>query len=383
MSLVSVHYHELALKGGNRPRFQRVLRQNLQQSLRGTGTHSVRSVASRFLIETEGDQDEIARLASRVCGVAHAMPVRRFPQDLDKVGAAIAAELAARKPDHFRISTKRTFKKFPLISMEVDRQLGAIVHDTTGIPVKLKGAEVDVLVSVLPEEILVAYERVPGPGGLPVGTGGRVAVLMSGGIDSPVAAWRMMNRGCRCDLIHFHSHPLVDRTTQEKARDLAEVLTRWQYQTRLHLVPLAQIQTEIRLHCPEAMRVVLYRRFMVRIAERIARRRRCRALVTGESLGQVASQTLDNIAAVDAVADIPILRPLVGTGKEDIVRGAHYIGSYDIAIRPDQDCCQLFVPQRPAIKVRRSEAEEAEQALDIDALVEDALERTEREDLKA
>ncbi|MHC4490921.1 MAG: tRNA sulfurtransferase, partial [Planctomycetota bacterium] len=218
-------------------------------------------------------------------------------------------------------------------------------------------------------------------GGLPVGTGGRVAVLMSGGIDSPVAAWRMINRGCRADLLHFHSHPLVDRTTQEKARDLAEILTQWQYRTRLHLVPLAQVQTEVRLHCPERLRVILYRRFMVRIGEWIARRRRCRALVTGESLGQVASQTLSNLATVDAVATLPVLRPLIGMDKQEIVRLAERLETYPISIQPDQDCCRLFVPAHPATKSTPAELEEAERALDVGALAKDAVERTETVDL--
>jgi thiamine biosynthesis protein ThiI len=207
-----------------------------------------------------------------------------------------------------------------------------------------------------------------------------VAALLSGGIDSPVAAWRMINRGCRADFVHFHSHPLVDKTTQEKARDLVAVLTPWQLRSRLYLVPLAEVQKEIRLKAPEAMRVILYRRFMVRIAERLARRRRCRALVTGESLGQVASQTLDNIATVDKVATMPILRPLIGTDKRDIIAMAERLGTFAISVRPDQDCCQLFVPPRPVTKSWPSQAEAAEAALDVAALVEDAAARTEKAD---
>jgi thiamine biosynthesis protein ThiI len=208
-----------------------------------------------------------------------------------------------------------------------------------------------------------------------------VAALLSGGIDSPVAAWRLIHRGCRADFVHFHSYPLVDRTTQEKARDLVAVLTPWQFASRLHLVPLAEIQKEIRLKAPEAMRVVLYRRFMVRIAERIARRRRCRALVTGESLGQVASQTLENIATVDAVATMPVLRPLIGADKREIIEMAERLGTFPISVRPDQDCCQLFVPGKPVTKSWPSQAVAAEADLDVEALVEDAAARTEKVDL--
>jgi thiamine biosynthesis protein ThiI len=234
--------------------------------------------------------------------------------------------------------------------------------------------------AVLRDEIPRAVEKRGGPGGLPVGTGGRVAALMSGGIDSPVAAWRMINRGCRADLVHFHSAPLVDRTTQEKARDIAVVLTKWQFRTRLYLVPLAEIQKEVRTKTPEPLRVILYRRFMMRIAERIARRRRCRALVTGESLGQVASQTIENLATVDAVVKMPVLRPLIGTDKRDIIAMAERLGTYAISIRPDQDCCRLFVPPHPATKSWPSEAEAAEAELDVEALVNDAVARTEKQD---
>jgi thiamine biosynthesis protein ThiI len=376
--LLSVHFHEIALKGGNRPRFQRALRQNLERAL---APCRVTQLAGRLVVEAESD-DAFER-ATRVCGVAHVMRVERLPRDLDAVGQAIVADLKTRDPDPetFRISTRRVDKSFPLLSMQVDREVGAHVQQGTGLKVRLKGADEEVFVTVLHKEILVGYGKRGGPGGLPVGTGGRVAVLMSGGIDSPVAAWRMINRGCRADLIHFHSHPLVDRTTQEKARDLAEILTRWQYRTRLHLVPLAPVQTEVRLHCPERLRVILYRRFMVRIGEWLARRRRCRALVTGESLGQVASQTLSNLATVDAVATLPVLRPLVGMDKQEIVRLAERLETYPISIQPDQDCCQLFVPAHPVTKSTPAELEEAEKALDCGALAKDAVESTETIDL--
>jgi thiamine biosynthesis protein ThiI len=186
--LVTVHYHELALKGGNRPRFQRTLQRNLLRSLRGTHTRTIRSVASRFLVDTAGDLDDVLERIVRVPGVAHAMPVRDLPRDVAEVGAAIAEELERRRPKHFRISTRRIDKRFPMISMEVDRAVGAIVAERTGIPVRLKEADVDVHVTVLVDRILAAFEKREGTGGLPVGTGGRVAALMSGGIDSPVAA---------------------------------------------------------------------------------------------------------------------------------------------------------------------------------------------------
>jgi thiamine biosynthesis protein ThiI len=381
MALLTIHYHELALKRGNRPRFEKALRENVRVAMSALGPCDVRSLSGRILVDTKADARAALDRARRICGVAYAMRVERFPQDLEEVGAAVAGTLKERGAKSFRISTKRADKSYPLTSVEVDRELGAIVQREHAIPVKLKGADADVSVGVLPREIIVGLERVEGSGGLPVGTGGRVAVLMSGGIDSPVAAWRMMNRGCKCDLVHFHSYPLVDKTTQEKARDLAEVLTQWQQRIRLSLVPLGDIQTQIRLNCPEALRVVLYRRFMVRIAQRIARRRKCRALVTGESLGQVASQTLENLTTVDAVATLPVLRPLIASDKQEIINQAQRLETYEISIRPDQDCCQLFVPAHPATGASTRQAEDAEAALDVEELVRDAQKRAEAVDL--
>jgi len=377
----AVHFHELALKRGNRGRFERALRDNVRTALSGLGPCRVRSYMSRLLVETEADATEALRRLADVCGVAYVLRLARVSRDVEAIAGTVADELDRRPPGTFRLSTRRVDKSFPKLSMEVDREAGALVVQRTGRRVRLKGADHDFHVSILEDEALVGIGRREGPGGLPVGTGGRVAALLSGGIDSPVAAWRMINRGCRVDLVHFHSHPLVDRTTQEKAHDLAEILTRWQYKTRLHLVPLAPIQQEIRLECPEPMRVVLYRRFMVRIAERIARARGCGALVTGESLGQVASQTLENLATVDAVADLPVLRPLVGTDKQEIIEKAVRIGTYDVSVRPDQDCCQLFVPPKPATKTRAHDGDASERALDVEGLVAAAVAATESEDL--
>ena len=372
MPLYTVHFHETALKGANRPLFERHPRDNIRRTL-GEGT-KVKSFLRRILVDTP--VEEVAQVAN-VCGIAYALRIQRLPLNLAAAGQAVIDQFARSRPGHFRISARRVDKAYPLTSPEIDKEVGAIVHEATGVPVRLRNAERDIQLTVTQEEILLGVERAEGPGGLPVGASGRVAVLMSGGIDSPVAAWRMMNRGCRCDLIHFHSHPLVDRTTQEKARDLAETLNRWQLTTRLHLVPLAPIQTEIRLNCPENLRVILYRRFMLRIAERIARRRKCGALITGESLGQVASQTLHNLGTVSAVATLLVLRPLIGLDKQEIIRTAERLGTFPISIQPDQDCCQLFVPPRPATKSTDAQATEAEAALDVEALVAAAVENTE------
>lgn len=379
METLTIHYHELALKGRNRHRFELVLRGNLRRALEGLGPCRIRPSASRILVETEEDPERVAERLLRVFGVAHVMRVRRHPRDIELVAAALAEEAKTRDFSTFRVSARRSDKSFPMTSLEVERRLGAAVHLATGRRVRLKGADLEIFAMILPGEILVAMEKRGGPGGLPVGTSGRVLCLLSGGIDSPVAAWRMMRRGCRVDFLHFHSRPLVDATTQEKARDLAEALTPWQFSSRLFLAPLAEIQTEVRLKTPDPLRVVLYRRFMLRVAERIARRRGCLAIVTGESLGQVASQTLWNLACVDEAASMPVLRPLIGTDKIEITREAERIGTLPVSTRPDQDCCQLFLPEHPTTRARLADVRKAEEALDVAALVERAAAAAETE----
>jgi thiamine biosynthesis protein ThiI len=217
---------------------------------------------------------------------------------------------------------------------------------------------------------------------LPTGVGGRVACLLSGGIDSPVAAWRIMRRGCRAQLIHFHAYPIVSPVSQEKARELATVLTRYQQRTRLYLVPFGDIQRRVVLAVPSPLRVIVYRRLMLRIAERLAAWEGSRALVTGESIGQVASQTLENLTAIGAIATMPMLRPLVGMDKEEVIVDAQRIGTYEISILPDEDCCQLFSPRAPATRARREEVDAAEASLPIAELIELAVNGAVVEDFK-
>ena len=225
----------------------------------------------------------------------------------------------------------------------------------------------------MPGTAYLHSERVQGPGGLPVGVSGHVVALLSGGIDSPVAAWRVMGRGCRVTFVHFQSFPYLDASSRDKAIALVRLLTSWQYKSRLHVVSFGDVQHQIVASCPPKLRVVLYRRFMVRIAQSIAERERAEALVTGESLGQVSSQTLSNIATIDQAATLPVLRPLIGRDKEEIIEEARRLGTYETSIEPDQDCCTLFVPPHPATHSTIAEAEAAERALDVPALVAQAL----------
>jgi len=378
---ILVRYHEIALKGRNRPFFVSRLARNLERATGDLGPTRARAVAGRVSLSVPDEVafEAVAERLERVFGVANYSLAHRLPREQAAVEAAAVEAVRRAAPRSFRVTTRRSDKDYPLNSGEVDRRVGAAVCAATGVRVDLEHPDLNFHVEVLHDRIYYAFEKRPGPGGFPVGGSGRVAALLSGGIDSPVAAWRMMKRGCRTELIHFHAFPLLDRTTIDKARELARRLARYQYRSRLHLVPFGAVQQTIVAEAPPPLRVVLYRRFMLRIAERIAERSGARALVTGESVGQVASQTIDNIAVIDAAARGPVLRPLVGMDKDEITEQARAIGTFDVSTLPDQDCCQLFVPRSPATAARLDEVERAESGLDVQALVEGCLRESRRE----
>ncbi|PYQ07326.1 MAG: tRNA 4-thiouridine(8) synthase ThiI [Acidobacteria bacterium] len=373
---VIARYHEIALKGRNRPFFVEKLADNLRQALSDLPGVTVQPFSSRIGVHVpdETPWETVHERVGRVFGVANFSRAREVPADLEALKRAAATELRGASFASFRVTTRRADKTFPFNSGQIDREIGAAVQAATGVRVDLEEPELTLWVEVLRDRILYSFERLPGPGGFPVGSSGRVLALLSGGIDSPVAAWRMMKRGCRVVLAHFHAFPLQDRSTIDKTRELARILTRWQLRTRLLQIPFGPVQQAVVAACPAPLRVVLYRRFMMRIAEALARRRRARALVTGESLGQVASQTLDNMVVIGEATRATVLRPLVGMDKEEITAQARRIGTFEVSTRPDQDCCQLFVPRHPATAASREEVERAETALDVPALVAAALE---------
>jgi thiamine biosynthesis protein ThiI len=366
-----VHYHEVSLKRGNRPLFLRHLARNLERATSDVGPVRLRQLSGRILLDLEGNPapDVVRDRITRVCGVASVALASRVPSSVDAMKDVIAQLLEGRRVTSFRISARRAFKTYPLTSVELNRALGAFVVERTGARVDLHHAELEIHVEVLPAETFVYLDRVAGPGGLPVGASGTVAALLSGGIDSPVAAWRMIKRGCRVVFVHFHSVPYLPDVSQHKARALAERLTEWQYRSRLFLVPFGEIQREIVLSVPGPARVVVYRRMMVRIAEALARQVGALALVTGESLGQVASQTLENIARIDEAATIPVFRPLIGTDKLEITAEAQRLGTFEISIEPDADCCTLFTPRHPATRMSAEAVRAVEAALDVPRLV--------------
>ena len=379
-SHVIVKTHELALKGKNRPWFMRKLTDNLRIATRGSGVERIwkGQLMVGLTLSDEECWPEVKSRLKEVFGVAKFYKAYELPQDLDGLKARIPEFLEGRTFSSFRITTNRADKRFPMNSAEINRDLGTFVKDLTGAQVNLKYPELSIYVDIQTSGFLVYFDEVKAHGGLPVGVSGKVAVMLSGGIDSPVAAWQMMKRGCQAMFVHFHSYPLVDRTSMEKAVDLVEHLNRYQYESNLFMAPLGEIQKKIILTCPPSYRVVLYRRFMVRITEVLARRNRAKAIITGESCGQVASQTLENIAVVDQSAGMPILRPLIGHNKEEIVNMAQNIGTFTTSILPDQDCCTLFVPKHPETKADLDTVLRLEESLSVDEIVKDAVENTER-----
>lgn len=264
--------------------------------------------------------------------------------------------------------------------MDVERTIGATVCDTLRKTVSLKNPELTIYLELLTKEAYYATEKIQGPGGMPVGVSGTVACLISGGIDSPVAAYRMIKRGCRAFFIHFSGRPLVSRASEEKVRDLVQLLTAYQYDSRLAVIPFGEIQREIVLNTPAPFRVVLYRRMMLRIAEQFARKESCWGLVTGDSLGQVASQTPENLSVVEEATELPLLRPLIGMDKLEIMDEARRLGTYDTSIEPDQDCCKLFTPPYPSTKTRLDVLQNIERSLDIPGLVKQGFEKAELSD---
>jgi len=371
MDSVLIRYHEIALKKGNRSYFTELLKRNLLAAVNDLGAKEIRSLPARLLLTFKEDVPA-ATLIERmrtVFGVANFSIVERTSRDIDGLRSRILDSLNGTHFESFRIETQRGDKTFPLTSPEINRRLGAAVKEKSGARVDLENAAFTITVEILPRDAFFGFNKISGAGGLPVGASGRVVALISGGIDSPVAAYRMMQRGCRLIFIHFHSAPFQDKTSQEKVRELLKVLTRHQFTSRLFLVPFGEIQRQIVASVARPLRVVLYRRMMLRIAEAIARKERAKALVTGESLGQVASQTLDNMAVIEQAARLPILRPLVGMDKQEIIDQARRIGTFEISSIPDQDCCQLFVPKHPATKARLAEVEEDEARFDMKELL--------------
>ncbi len=388
MESVIVHYQEIALKGRNRPWFIDRLAGGLRDATADLDVTHVRPLMGRIEVGLgpAADWPVVRERLARVFGVANFAPARSTGREIEEIAGAILRHLdeldavGADRVASFRVRASRADKTYPLTSPQIEREVGGRIKAARGWRVDLEAPDLAIGVEILPERVFCTLGKEPGQGGLPTGTSGAVLCLLSGGIDSPVAAYRLMKRGCRVRFVHFHAYPILSRASLDKTREIADLLTRHQLRSRLYCVRFGEIQQTIVLSAPPPLRVVLYRRMMMRIAERLAGVCGAKALVTGESVGQVASQTIENLAVINDVVTLPVLRPLIGSDKEEITQEARRLGTYPISIVPDQDCCTLFVPRRPATRARLEDVERAERNLPVAGLVDQAAAAVERQD---
>ncbi|MBL7057736.1 tRNA 4-thiouridine(8) synthase ThiI [Patescibacteria group bacterium] len=374
--MIIIHYSEIGLKGGNRDFFENQLVQNIKVALKGVldGDFTCRRIFGRFLVDykKEFSVDEINMVSDKlekIFGIANFSFVCVIEANFDLIEKEILKSLKNREFNTFRISTRRSDKSFPMDSPEMNTKIGASVVDLYGKKVSLKNPELNCHIELVGKQAYVYYDKIKGMGGMPVGTSGKAMVLISGGFDSPVASWFALKRGIQVEFLHFHSMPYTSQASVDKVKALVKVLEKFGSSSKIYLFPFADIQKEIIMKCPEKLRVVLYRRAMMRIAESLAFKKNCKALVTGEAVGQVASQTLENMRAIGSVVNLPIIRPLVCFDKEDIIEKARFIGTYDISAKPHDDCCTRFIPKHPETKAKLSEVELAEKSIDIDEMV--------------
>lgn len=377
--VIIVRYAEIHLKGKNRGYFERVFCVNLEKALKGI-RHELRRTSGRYLIAAFDDLDaeEILSRISRVFGVHSYSIGYRVPSDLDSVFAA--ARIVCPQAGTFKVETHRADKRYPMTSIEISAAIGGKLLDANpALKVDVHAPQHTVYLDIREEGtalVFGAFEE--GAGGMPVGTSSKGLLLISGGIDSPVAGYMMAKRGMDVEYLHFHSYPYTNEQAKDKVVELARILSRYAGGESLATVKVTHIQEEIHKKCAPELNVTLLRRFMFRIAERVAKRKGAKCLITGESLGQVASQTMEGIASSNAVVTLPVFRPLIGFDKEEIIVRAKKIGTFDTSVLPYEDCCTVFLPEFPAIKPKLSFIEEEEKKLDVEALVEEALTTLER-----
>ncbi|MEI7891203.1 MAG: tRNA uracil 4-sulfurtransferase ThiI [bacterium] len=386
---VLCHYGEIALKGKNRNFFEKHLIENIKKQFETfcPASHEyVKKMSGGILIKLnkKGTENEatIKDALMHTFGIANFSFATSVPQDIETIKKYcwnLIKHTSVVDFPTFRVTTQRSNKKFPMTSEEIDRVVGGHIYENfkRKFPVSMKNAAIECKIFILNDFALISLEKIAGLGGLPVGTGNKALALLSGGFDSPVAAWQVLKRGVQLRYVHFHSVPYTSKASIEKVVALKNELKKFGSATKLYLVPFADVQKEIIMKTPEKFRVILYRRMMMRIAENLAKRQKCLALITGDSIGQVASQTLENILTVSDATTLPIFRPLIGLDKEEIMQKAKAIGTFDISILPHDDCCTRLMPKKPETRSRLHEVLEAESLLDVEAITKQALTKVE------
>ena len=370
-----VRFGEVHLKGLNRPYFLKMLVNNIKKTLEGTHA-SVWLSDSRIYVAGAPDMRDCAERVRRVFGVYSVSPAVEMEKELDAV-CAQAARMMQGVSGTFKVLCKRSDKRFPLTSQELAVYAGEqILNANPSLSVDVHKPQTEMWIEIRDHAYLCNTE-LPGAGGLPMGTAGRALLLLSGGIDSPVAGYRIMRRGVNCQAVHFASPPYTSERAKQKVLELARIIGAYEYGMRVHVVPFTDIQMAIHENCDPEYTTLIMRRFMMRIADRIAKQNACQALITGESIGQVASQTMEALGCTDIMTDLPVFRPLIGHDKLEIIRIAEHIGTYETSILPYEDCCTVFTPRHPATKPKKDKAAYEETKLDADALINAALAGTE------
>ena len=369
---------ELVLKGLNRGKFEERLLKIIRGRLRPVGEYNVHSSQSTIYVEPQNGAsvDEALEVCKKIFGIVAIARAVVCEKDIEDIVAKGIPYLKSALDNvrTFKVETRRADKRFALTSPQISQRLGGDLHDAyPHLKAQMDDPQITVKVEVRERNAFVSAGVIPGAGGLPTGINGRGMLLLSGGIDSPVAGWMMAKRGLELGAVHFFSYPYTSEEAKQKVLDLAEIVARWSGKLTVSVVPFTKIQTEIRDKCPEDYFTIIMRRMMMRIAERVAEKQNCQGLITGESLGQVASQTIQAITVTNAVCEMPVLRPVIGMDKEEIVTISRHIGAFETSILPYEDCCTVFTPKHPQTKPRREEVEEMEKVLDIEALIEEAM----------
>ena len=376
---ILIHYHEISLKGDNRRWFEKILIRNVRSQIKPLPFRNIEINAARVFIFgiNHSRWDEYAITLKKVMGLMSAHLVQRVDAEMDLINQKAAQLISGKNFESFRVSTKRQYKNFPLTSQEVNEQVGSYLQPICQKPVKLKGADLDIVIELVKGKAYIGVNKISGVGGLPVGSGEKAVSLISSGIDSPVSSFEMIKRGIDLSYVHFHSAPATSRQSIKNVERILEVMAGYQIKCNLYNIPLLAIQEKIMEMANSKLWVILFRRAMMYLAEKIAEKINAPALVTGESVGQVASQTLSNIRAISDVVSRPVLRPLSGLNKEEIVNRARDIGTYEISIEPYEDCCSFFVPLHPETKANLIDVQKTEAKIGLQPLYDIALQNTE------
>ncbi|MFA5536371.1 MAG: tRNA uracil 4-sulfurtransferase ThiI [Bacillota bacterium] len=382
-TVLIIRYGEISLKGKNRHQFENRLLNNMRTALRDLPKRKIQKTYGRIYVEVNGDADSVIERLKKVFGIHSLSLAEPASLDLSQIQETALKQLEKiQTPGTFKVETSRPYKKFPMKSPEVSREVGGyLLEKLPQWKVDVHQPQTVINVEIREEGAFIYSGDIKGLGGLPVGSTGKALLLISGGIDSPVAGWLAMKRGVQPVGLYFHSPPFTSERALDKVKDLGRVLSIYGRQFRLYVNHFTEIQKTIRQECPEEFYVTLMRRMMFRLAEIIAKEEKALALVTGENLGQVASQTLESMAAINEVTKLPVLRPLITMDKLEIIDLARKIGSYEISIRPYEDCCTLFLPRYPAIKPNLAKVQKAEEALDISGLIKESLVKTQVVDI--